>query len=105
MGVEVPELFRQEKPKLEIPYEIYRTDAALDEAYISFETALELITEASMIENKVYKLAYEVQKTKKRVSALENIVIPKMKESIKFIQDTLEETEREEFFKLKKLKK
>jgi len=105
MGVEVPELFRQEKPKVEIPYEIYRTDAALDEAYISFETALELITEASMIENKVYKLAYEVQKTKKRVSALENIVIPKMKESIKFIQDTLEETEREEFFKLKKLKK
>ncbi|PNS00777.1 V-type ATP synthase subunit D [Petrotoga mexicana DSM 14811] len=105
MGVEVPELIRQEKPKLEIPYEIYRTDAALDEAYISFETALELITEASMIENKVYKLAYEVQKTKKRVSALENIVIPKMKESIKFIQDTLEETEREEFFKLKKMKK
>lgn len=104
MGVEVPEIYR-EKHQLDIPYEIYRTDAALDQAYISFKTVLELITEASMIENKVYKLAYEVKKTKKRVSALENIVIPGLKDSIKFIQDTLEEFEREEFFKLKMLKR
>ncbi|SHE66156.1 V/A-type H+-transporting ATPase subunit D [Marinitoga hydrogenitolerans DSM 16785] len=104
MGVEVPEFYR-EKQTIEIPYEIYRTNAALDQAYISFKTVLELITEASIIENKVYKLAYEVKKTKKRVSSLENIVIPQLKESIKFIQDTLEEFEREEFFKLKKLKK
>lgn len=105
MGVEVPEIYNEEKQKIEIPYEIYRTDAALDEAYISFKTVLDLITEASMIEDKVYKLAYEVRKTKKRVSSLENIVIPQLKDSIKFIQDTLEEFEREEFFKLKKLKK
>ncbi|PNR92509.1 V-type ATP synthase subunit D [Petrotoga sp. 9PWA.NaAc.5.4] len=105
MGVEVPEIFREEKPKIEIPYEIYRTDAALDEAYISFKTVLSLIIEAAMIENKVYKLAYEAQKTKKRVSALENIVIPQLKQSIKFIQDTLEELDREEFFKLKMIKR
>ncbi|AEX85001.1 ATP synthase subunit D [Marinitoga sp. 1135] len=104
MGVEVPEIYKNEK-KTEIPYEIYRTDAALDKAYISFKQVLELITEAAMIENKVYKLAYEVKKTKKRVSALENVVIPQLQSSIKFIQDTLEEFEREEFFKLKKLKK
>lgn len=105
MGVEVPEILREEKPKIEIPYEIYRTDAALDEAYISFKTVLSLIIEAAMIENKVYKLAYEAQKTKKRVSALENIVIPQLKQSIKFIQDTLEELDREEFFKLKMIKR
>ncbi|KLO22233.1 MULTISPECIES: V-type ATP synthase subunit D [unclassified Marinitoga] len=104
MGVEVPEIYKEEQ-KIDIPYEIYRTDAALDQAYISFKTVLGLIIEASMIENKVYKLAHEVKKTKKRVSALENIVIPQLQSSIKFIQDTLEEFEREEFFKLKKLKR
>ncbi|KLO23793.1 V-type ATP synthase subunit D [Marinitoga sp. 1197] len=104
MGVEVPEIYKEEQ-KIDIPYEIYRTDAALDQAYIYFKTVLELIIEASMIENKVYKLAHEVKKTKKRVSALENIVIPQLQSSIKFIQDTLEEFEREEFFKLKKLKR
>lgn len=103
MGVEVPEIYKENLP-LEIPYEIYRTDAALDKAYLSFRKVLELIVEAAMIENKVYKLAYEVNKTKKRVSALENIVIPQLRESIKFIQDTLEEFEREEFFKLKRMK-
>jgi len=103
MGVEVPEIYKEDVP-WEIPYEIYRTDAALDKAYLSFRKVLELIVEAAMIENKVYKLAYEVNKTKKRVSSLENIVIPQLKESIKFIQDTLEEFEREEFFKLKRMK-
>ncbi|HEW92514.1 MAG TPA: V-type ATP synthase subunit D [Thermotogaceae bacterium] len=103
MGVEVPEIYKEDVP-WEIPYEIYRTDAALDKAYLSFRRVLELIVEAAMIENKVYKLAYEVNKTKKRVSSLENIVIPQLKESIKFIQDTLEEFEREEFFKLKRMK-
>ena len=104
MGVEIPEIYKEDfKPT--IPYEIYRTSPALDEAYLAFKYVLELITSVATIENSVYKLAYEAKKTSKRVSALENIVIPQLKDAIKFIQDTLEEFEREEFFKLKKLKK
>jgi V/A-type H+-transporting ATPase subunit D len=104
MGVEIPEMYKEDiKPS--IPYEIYRTTPALDEAYLSFKYVLDLITVVAAIENSVYKLAYEAKKTSKRVSALENIVIPRLNESIKYIQDTLEEFEREEFFKLKKLKK
>ncbi|KHC92351.1 V-type ATPase subunit D [Thermotoga sp. Mc24] len=103
MGVEVPEM-EIEGFDTEIPYEIYSTNAALDQAYLAFRKALELVAKVAVIENKVYRLAYEAKKVKKRVNALENVVIPQLKETIKYIQDTLEEQEREEFFKIERLK-
>lgn len=106
MGIEVPEVYAMIKNKeVQMPYGIYRTNSSLDRAYIGFTKALELATNASMIENAVYRLAYEAKRTQKRVSSLENIVIPSLEEGIKDIQTALEEIEREEFFKLKKLKK
>ncbi|WP_422095798.1 V-type ATP synthase subunit D [Thermotoga neapolitana] len=103
MGVEVPEI-QIERFETEIPYEIYSTNAALDQAYLVFRKALELVARVAVIENKVYRLAHEAKKTKKRVNALENLIIPHLKETIKYIQDTLEELEREELFRLKRLK-
>ncbi len=103
MGVEVPEFRAQPFPK-DIPYGVYRTNSALDRAYISFTRVLELITQVTWIENTAYRLAYEIRKTKKRVNALENVVIPELEKEIKFVQDTLEEIEREEFVKVKKIK-
>jgi len=106
MGIEVPEVYAMVKNKEpQMPYGIYRTNSSLDRAYIGFTKALELATNAAMIENAVYRLAYEAKRTRKRVSSLENIVIPSLEEGIKDIQTALEEIEREEFFKLKKLKK
>ncbi|MBP7236419.1 MAG: V-type ATP synthase subunit D [Petrotogaceae bacterium] len=106
MGIEVPEVYAMVKNKeVQMPYGIYRTNSSLDRAYIGFTKALELATNAAMIENAVYRLAYEAKRTQKRVSSLENIVIPSLEEGIKDIQTALEEIEREEFFKLKKLKK
>ena len=103
MGVEVPEVRAQDFPK-DIPYGIYRSNSALDKTYLSFVNVLKLITKAVWVENTAYRLAYEVRKTRKRVNALENVVIPQLKESIKFIQDVLEELEREELVKIKKAK-
>jgi len=106
MGIEVPEVYAMVKNKeVQMHYGIYRTNSSLDRAYIGFTKALELATNAAMIENAVYRLAYEAKRTQKRVSSLENIVIPSLEEGIKDIQTALEEIEREEFFKLKKLKK
>jgi len=106
MGIEVPEVYAMVKNKEpQMPYGIYRTNSSLDRAYIGFTKALELATNAAMIENAVYRLAYEAKRTQKRVSSLENIVIPSLEEGIKDIQTALEEIEREEFFKLKKMKK
>ncbi len=64
----------------------------------------ELLLEVSELEAKAWRLAYEIKKTQRRVNALENIFIPEFKEIIKFIQDTLEERERETFFQMKRVK-
>ncbi len=103
MGVEVPEVMAKEFPR-EIPYGIYRSNSALDRAYLSFIEVLKLIVKAAQVENTAYRLAYEIRKTRKRVNALENVVIPRLKENIKYIQDVLEEIEREELIKIKMVK-
>lgn len=103
MGVEVPEIIAEDFP-MDIPYGIYRSNSALDKTYLSFVRVLKLITRAVWVENTAYRLAYEVRKTKKRVNALENVIIPQLKSNIKYIQDTLEELEREELVKVKRIK-
>jgi V/A-type H+-transporting ATPase subunit D len=64
-----------------------------------------LLYELSEIEDSVYKLAMEVKRTQKRANALQNIQIPKYKEMVGKILEVLEEREREDFFRLKVIKK
>ena len=58
----------------------------------------------AQIETTAYKLSLEIKKTQKSANALDKIQIPRLKGEIKYIQDTIEEKEREEFFRLKKVK-
>jgi V/A-type H+-transporting ATPase subunit D len=64
-----------------------------------------LLYELSEIEDSVYKLAMEVKRTQKRANALQNIQIPKYREIVGKILEVLEEREREDFFRLKIVKK
>lgn len=57
------------------------------------------------VETSIYRLADAIKKTQKRANALENIVIPGLDETIRFITDALEEKEREEFARLKVIKR
>jgi V/A-type H+-transporting ATPase subunit D len=57
------------------------------------------------VEDSVYKLAMEIKRTQKRANALQNIQIPKYEALVKMISEVLEEKEREDFFRLKVLKK
>lgn len=104
MGVEVPEVKYSIKP-IKPAYGIYRSNSAVDEAFHKFNEVKYLIYELAEVENAVYKLAIEVKKTQKRANALQNIQIPKFKEIVKFISNVLDEKEREEFFRLKVVKK
>lgn len=103
MGVEIPEI-RYKKEKFEVSYGFFRTNAALDTAVRKFRRVRYLTYELAEVETKVYKLAMEIRKTQKRANALEKIQIPKYRGLVKKIEETLEEKEREDFFRLKRVK-
>lgn len=104
MGVEIPTI-KFTRKDMEPEYSFYRTNNAFDIAVTKFQDVKYLIYELAEVENSVYRLATEVKKTQKRTNALQNIQIPKFKETVKYIEDVLEEKEREDFFRLKMVKK
>ena len=57
------------------------------------------------IENSVYRLANAIKTTQRRANALKNINSPQFEETVKFISDALEEKEREEFSRMKVIKR
>ena len=104
MGVEIPQI-KYEKRELEPYYSFYHTNTALDVALKEFHRVKYLLYELAEIEDSVYKLATEIKRTQKRTNALKNIQIPKYEALVKMISEMLEEKEREDFFRLKVLKK
>lgn len=104
MGVEIP-IVSIDEPSDEIFLGIFSSDSLLDEAYKKFHKVKKLTAELAEIENSIYRLAISIGKTQKRANALKNIVIPRFSENIKYISDALEEKDREDFSRLKVIKK
>ncbi len=103
MGVVLPSVEASGAPP-EAPYGLGDTTAALDEAFARFRKLLAEIPELAETMTTVWRLAQELQKTQRRVNALQYIFIPEYEETIAFIESALEEREREEIFRLKRLK-
>jgi len=104
MGVEIPLV--EAEPKNDVPtYAYYSTKAVMDEAKAAFEEVKMLTLKLSMVENAAYRLAVNIKKTQKRANALKNITIPRYEQLAKDISNALEEKEREEFTRLKVIKK
>lgn len=103
MGVEIPNI-NYEQEDLGIIYGLHTTDSKLDEAFCNFQEVKRLSVVLAEVENSVYRLATAIAKTQKRANALKNIVIPDYEDISKFIQDYLEEKEREEFSRKKVIK-
>lgn len=104
MGVDIPAV-RYKKQEFKAAYGFYNSNISLDIAREKFNEVRYRIYELAEIENSIFKLAKEIEKTNKRTNALQHIQIPKYREQVKYIQEVLEEKEREDFFRLKKVKK
>ncbi|WP_048151033.1 V-type ATP synthase subunit D [Palaeococcus ferrophilus] len=106
MGVPVPliesEGFRRSME--DRGYAFVSTTARVDQVADKFEEVLELAVRLAEVEETLKRLAKEIEKTKRRVNALEYIIIPRMENTVKFIKGRLDEMERENFFRLKRVK-
>ena len=104
VDVKIPSLIVNEKDTKLMPYGFADTNASIDRAAKQIKTMLPKICKAAEYENSIFSLAKALEKTQKLLNALENVIIPQYQQRIKFILSTLEEREREEFARLKKVK-
>ncbi len=107
MGMTVPKVESdcRRTPILERGYGVISTSAYIEEATKAFETLLETMILAAEVETTMKRLLDEIEKTKRRVNALEFKVIPELQEAEAFIEFRLEEMERENTIRLKHLKR
>lgn len=104
MGTEIP-LVEYQEAAGRPTYAFFSTRASLDKAKEAFEKVKELTVKLSSVENSAYRLAANIKKTQKRANALKNITIPGYEVLTKNITEALEEKDREEFTRLKEIKR
>ncbi len=102
MGVSIEEFELQdgEEPR----YGFLTTNSSFDDAVRKARYAMEKIIEVASMESSIQRLGKEIEKTKRRVNALEHIFIPRIVATISYIERQLEEREREDFFRRKRIK-
>jgi V/A-type H+/Na+-transporting ATPase subunit D len=104
VDVKIPALNVTEKDTKSMPYGFADTNSSIDRAAKQIKAMLPKICKAAEYENSIFSLAKALEKTQKLLNALENVIIPQYHQRIKFILATLEEREREELARLKKVK-
>lgn len=104
MGTEIPLV--EYTPDNGMPtYSLTAAKESVDVARDAFREVKDLTIKLSMVENAAYRLAGNIKKTQKRANALKNITIPTYTALVYSITNALEEKEREEFTRLKVIKR
>ncbi|HWQ64505.1 MAG TPA: V-type ATP synthase subunit D [Methanospirillum sp.] len=106
MGVVVPQIESTQVRKgiADRGYGVIGTTPVIDDTAKAFEELVEAIIKSAEIETTMKRLLNEIESTKRRVNALEFKVIPNLISTRDFIKMRLDEMEREELFRLKKIK-
>jgi V/A-type H+/Na+-transporting ATPase subunit D len=105
VDVKIPTLeIKTKESGQELSYGFSETNVYVDKASKLIKNMLPQICKAAEYENAIFSLAKELEKTQKLINALEFVIIPQYQNAIAFIKGTLEEREREEFVRLKKVK-
>jgi len=108
MGVAVPVVTKGESPlrtSFTRGYAVTGISSRVDETADKYERILEVIIEYADIETRLKRLGEEINKTNRRVNALEQVTVPALREQVAYISQTLDERAREDLFRLKKVKK
>jgi V/A-type H+-transporting ATPase subunit D len=104
MGVAVPTVEFQGKPDVKPDYGFANTSAELDKAFKGFYSVLGLIADLATAEGTTFQIANDVHSTQRRVNALNYVLIPRYRSITKQIELVLEEKDREEFVRTKRIK-
>ena len=105
MGIDVPAINLDEESSGELyPYSFLTVTAQLDDSVRGLNSVLYKLIKLAETEKTVNMLAAEIEKNKRRVNALENIMIPQLAETIKYIKMKLDESERSATVRLMKVK-
>jgi V/A-type H+-transporting ATPase subunit D len=105
MGVKIPRMNKDDIKITRNPaYSFSETCARLDDSQRKFSELLSKLLDLANLEGRIKSLAVEIEKTKRRVNVLENNLIPKLHATQKYIEMQLEEREREDFFRRKRIK-
>ncbi|MDI9644795.1 MAG: V-type ATP synthase subunit D [Candidatus Verstraetearchaeota archaeon] len=104
MGVSVLSM-NLENMRGSINYGFSRPTILLDESSEKFQQALLLVVKVAELENTLVNLVEEVKRTQRRINALEQFLIPRYSSTVAMISNILEERDREEFVRVKKVKR
>jgi V/A-type H+/Na+-transporting ATPase subunit D len=105
VDVKIPTLqVRTKEGGQDLTYGFVETNASVDKASKLIKNMLPKVCKAAEYENAIFSLAKELERTQKLINALEFVIIPQYEGAVAFIRATLEEREREEFVRLKKVK-
>ena len=104
MGTEIPHI-KYDAKQNDLTYSFSTTHESVDIAREAFREVKELTIKLAEVENSAYRLAANIKKTQKRANALKNITIPMYTNLVHTISNALEEKAREEFTRLKVIKR
>lgn len=107
MGVPVP-VIQKKSVALNVMqrgFGLIGTSSRINEAAEKFEAEMDMIIRLAETETTLRRIGNEIQMNRRRVNALDQIIIPELKEQAKYIRFSIEEREREDLFRLKKVKK
>jgi V/A-type H+-transporting ATPase subunit D len=106
-GIKVPEVRAQRARRSFLERGLSPTAVSVRtlESQEAFEEVLSAILDVASTELRLRKIGEEIKKTTRRVNALEQVVIPRIRAEIRYINDVLEQRAREDVFRLKRIKK
>ena len=105
MGVEIPIVAFDGREKPELTFGLLDTTITLDEAIVEFQKLKKILVDLTEIEIIIKRLNEAILKVQKRSNSLKDIIIPDYERQQKKIQETLDERDREEFTRMKMIKK